>query len=77
MKAGEFEKSASVYRKGLDLAPDDTRLNLGLILVYLEAGNRQAAEDHIRKLEKEDKSLAGIINKFLLENHVENPQHSP
>lgn len=75
LKAGEFEKSASVYRKGLDLAPGDTKLNLGLILVYLETGNRQAAEDHIGKLEEEDKTLAGIINKFLLESQVEGPQH--
>lgn len=72
MKRGKFEESAALYREGIRYAPGDARLHLGLTLAYLKAGDRQAAHDHQRVLERENRALAEIINRSLLEGEGEN-----
>lgn len=71
VERGEFGKSIELFRKGIQYAPGDSRLHLGLTSAYLKAGDRQAAHDHQRILEKEDRALAEIIKRFLLEGEGE------
>jgi len=63
---GEFERAAEVLIGGIQYAPGDDKLHVGLTMAYLKAGNRQAAHDHQRAFQKEDPALAEIIKSSLL-----------
>jgi len=62
---GDYREAAALYRRALDLRPDDGPTRIALARCLLELGDREAGEAQLRTAIQQDPPLLGMAARAL------------